>query len=390
MTTLTVDQLTKRYNGVLAVDCISFGVGADEFVSLLGPSGCGKTTTLRCIAGFERPDAGVISLNGEPIVNAATGFFRPPNKRHFGMVFQSYAVWPHMTVHENVAYPLKVQGGIPRGEMAARVADKLRIVGLKGYEKRYPTQLSGGQQQRVALARALVMEPRALLFDEPLSNLDAKLRERMRFELIEIQSKLGIPAVYVTHDQSEAMVMSRTVIVMEKGRISQSGSPEEIYARPRSRFVADFIGLSNFIEGRVLGPAANGHWAVRTAMGELVCSSDDPLVPGRDAVLAVRPESIRLARAPADRPNSVPVVLRRRYFLGPYSEYFVAAGETSLRVQTSEHVDAPPGTQLFAHIAPERCRVLADEHVAAASAEVAARAGQAEELAIGQQFVGAA
>ncbi|WP_161139945.1 ABC transporter ATP-binding protein [Propylenella binzhouense] len=390
MTSLIVDRLTKRYGSVLAVDGISFSVERDEFISLLGPSGCGKTTTLRCIAGFERPDGGAILLNGEPVADAATGFFRPPNKRHFGMVFQSYAVWPHMTVKENVAYPLKVQGGVPRAEMEARVADKLRIVGLVGYEERFPTQLSGGQQQRVALARALVMEPRALLFDEPLSNLDAKLRERMRFELIEIQSKLGIPAVYVTHDQAEAMVMSRTVIVMEKGRISQSGRPEEVYARPKSRFVADFIGLSNFVEGTVAGPAGDGNWLVRTPLGELVCCSDEPLAPGRAAVLAIRPECIRLQIERPSGPNVVPVTLKQRYFLGPYSEYFVAAGEIPLRVQASDPVEVAPGGTLFAAIDPERCRVLAGEASPEAAQEMAVRATHAADLAFRTPSVGLA
>ncbi len=234
MAGLVVERLVKKYGDVAAVNDVSFTVGPGEFISLLGPSGCGKTTTLRCIAGFEQPDRGRITVDGQAVTDPDRNVFVPPNRRHFGMVFQSYAIWPHMTVMDNVGYPLKVQRKHSRVEIASRVRDKLRTVGLDGYEARYPSQLSGGQQQRVALARALVMEPKVLLFDEPLSNLDAKLRERMRFELIEIQSSLGIPAVYVTHDQAEAMVMSSKVIVMEEGRIAQEGDPETIYTHPKS------------------------------------------------------------------------------------------------------------------------------------------------------------
>jgi ABC-type sulfate/molybdate transport systems ATPase subunit len=236
MTALSVDRLTKRFGAVAAVNGISFSVEPGEFISLLGPSGCGKTTTLRCIAGFEQANWGRITLDGKVLADPERGIFVPPNKRHFGMVFQSYAVWPHMTVFDNVAYPLQVKSRLSRSEVRERVDDKLRTVGLSGFEARYPNQLSGGQQQRVALARALVMEPRALLFDEPLSNLDAKLRERMRFELIEIQSKLAIPAVYVTHDQAEAMVMSRRVIVMDRGSIAQMGALRGDLCPPQDAF----------------------------------------------------------------------------------------------------------------------------------------------------------
>jgi iron(III) transport system ATP-binding protein len=242
----------------------------------------------------------------------------------------------------------------------------------------------------VALARALIMEPRALLFDEPLSNLDAKLRERMRFELIEIQSKLGIPALYVTHDQAEAMVMSRTVIVMDRGRISQAGCPEEIYTRPKSRFVADFIGLSNFVEGRVVGPAGDNHWIVRSKLGELVCSSDDPVVPGRDVVLAVRPEWIHLSATDSGLSNSLRGVLKNRYFLGPYSEYFIQIGDTVLRAQRSEHIDVAPGTTLYARIAPDHCHILSEESDATDSAEPVVSAEAARSLPIAQQYVGTA
>jgi iron(III) transport system ATP-binding protein len=358
MAALTVERLAKSFGAVAAVNGISFSVAPGEFVSLLGPSGCGKTTTLRCIAGFEQPDSGRITLDGRVLADADSGLFVPPNKRHFGMVFQSYAVWPHMTVFENVAYPLRVKGRLSRREVQERVDDKLRTVRLGGFETRYPNQLSGGQQQRVALARALVMEPRALLFDEPLSNLDAKLRERMRFELIEIQSKLAIPAVYVTHDQAEAMVMSRRVIVMDRGSIAQIGAPDEIYARPNTRFVADFIGLSNFIEAQVLDDVGPGTWRARCDFGEIRCMSEEPLKPGDRVLLVVRPERIQIADAPLSGPNSFSVQLRNRYFLGPHSEYFLCPAEDIvLRAQSAMGLGQIGGT-LHIRIAPEDCRVV--------------------------------
>jgi iron(III) transport system ATP-binding protein len=352
-----VDRLVKRYGAVTAVDDVSFTVAPGEFISLLGPSGCGKTTTLRCIAGFERADRGTISINGEAVTDAASGVFVPPNKRNFGMVFQSYAIWPHMTVLDNVGYPLRVQKRYARGAIRERVLDKLATVGLAGLEARYPTQLSGGQQQRVAVARALIMEPKVLLFDEPLSNLDAKLRERMRFELVEIQGKLGIPAVYVTHDQAEAMVMSSRVIVMEDGHIAQEGPPEHIYANPRSRFVADFIGLSNFVRAEIR-EGSNGTWLVQSPLGRHPCTGEGSHRPGDVVLLAIRPERISLAKEPfAD--GGFAADLQARYFLGPYSEYFLGVGEQVLRAQSSAPLAVAVGERLYAHIPPEHCQIVA-------------------------------
>ncbi len=358
MSGLRVENLIKRFGAANAIDDVSFTVGPGEFVSLLGPSGCGKTTTLRCIAGFERPDSGRISVDGEVITDPTGGVFVPPNRRRFGMVFQSYAVWPHMTVMENVGYPLKVSGRFERAEIQDRVRDKLRVVGLAGYEERYPTQLSGGQQQRVALARALVMEPRVLLFDEPLSNLDAKLRERMRFELIDIQSGLGIPAVYVTHDQSEAMVMSRRVIVMERGAIAQEGAPEDIYGTPRSRFVADFIGSSNFIEGKVVQEEGEGRWTVEASWGPMSCVSTESHSPGTPVVIAVRPERIEVGSSARRGANTIPGVLKSRFFLGPFLEYFVDANGISLRVQRTSALSVEPGAAVLLSIEPSYCQIV--------------------------------
>jgi ABC-type Fe3+/spermidine/putrescine transport system ATPase subunit len=356
---LVVHALVKRYGAVTAVDDVSFSVAPGEFISLLGPSGCGKTTTLRCIAGFERADRGTISVNGEAVTDAASGVFVPPNKRNFGMVFQSYAIWPHMTVLDNVGYPLRVQKRHTRGAIRERVLEKLQTVGLGGLEDRYPTQLSGGQQQRVALARALIMEPKVLLFDEPLSNLDAKLRERMRFELVEIQGKLGIPAVYVTHDQAEAMVMSSRVIVMEDGHIAQEGPPEHIYANPRSRFVADFIGLSNFVRAQVQDRGVDATWLVQSALGRHWCTGQGAHRPGDDVLLAIRPERISLSRDPFADGAGFATELQSRYFLGPYSEYFLAVGAQVLRAQSSAPLPVAVGERLYARIQPEHCQIVA-------------------------------
>ncbi|WP_089721875.1 ABC transporter ATP-binding protein, partial [Candidatus Entotheonella palauensis] len=241
MARVQVRGLKKHFGPEVAVAGIDFEVPEGHFVTLLGPSGCGKTTTLRCLAGLERPDAGEIDIGEQCVAAPSRNIWVPPEKRNMGMVFQSYAVWPHLTVFDNIAYGLRVRG-MGRSEIAKRTQETLDLVGLSGFADRYATQLSGGQQQRVSLARALAYNPRVILFDEPLSNLDAKLREHMRLELTRLQQRLGITAVYVTHDQSEALVMSDTIIVMNHGHILQQGAPEAIYAEPASRFVADFVG----------------------------------------------------------------------------------------------------------------------------------------------------
>jgi iron(III) transport system ATP-binding protein len=355
---LKVEGLRKEFGGVRAVDGISFAAGPGEFISLLGPSGCGKTTTLRCIAGFEQPQEGRIALNGQALTDAAAGIFTPPHRRRFGMVFQSYAVWPHMTVFENVAYPLKVQGGMRRDAIADRVRDKLKMVGLIGLEQRYPANLSGGQQQRVALARAIVMEPLALLFDEPLSNLDAKLRERMRFELLEIQSKLGVPAVYVTHDQAEAMVMSHKIIVMKDGHIAQSGPPEDIYEQPVDRFVADFVGNCNFVDAEVVALSGSGTCMIKCAFGELRCLGEDGLAARQRVLLVMRPERVHIAREQVAKENAFRAIIRGRYFMGFYREYLVEIGTVTLRVQTNAAQIFQTNERVHAHIAASDCKII--------------------------------
>ena len=249
MAQVRIEHVFKRFGPVTAVNDFNLTVEDGEFVSILGPSGCGKTTSLRMIAGFEKATEGEIYIGDHCVSSSSQNKFVPPENRDIGMVFQSYAVWPHMTVVENVAYPLKIQK-VPKEERLKRVNEMLELVHLGEYGHRYPHQLSGGQQQRVALARALVAQPGLLLLDEPLSNLDAKLRESMRFEILSIQKALGITVVYVTHDQGEAMAMSDRVVVMSKGVVQQIGAPHEIYTNPANKMVADFIGLVNFMQDR--------------------------------------------------------------------------------------------------------------------------------------------
>ena len=316
MSEVRIEHVFKRFGDVTAVSDFDLTVKDGEFVSLLGPSGCGKTTSLRMIAGFERATEGEIYIGDHCVSSHIKNTFVPPEKRDIGMVFQSYAVWPHMTVTENVAYPLKIQK-VPKEERAARVAEMLKLVHLDEYGSRYPHQLSGGQQQRVALARALVMRPGLLLLDEPLSNLDAKLRESMRFEISSIQKELGITFIYVTHDQSEAMTMSDRVVVMSRGVIQQIGTPYEIYRNPANKMVADFIGLVNFVEGEVQGDRVY-------ISGTGVSFPNTSGITG-SATIAVRPENITMSRTS----GTIEGTLVHRFYLGDAVDY---------RVQCKHHV----------------------------------------------------
>jgi len=318
MTRLTIDGLTKRFGEVTAVDDLSLEIAEGELVSLLGPSGCGKTTTLRSIAGFVQPDAGAILFDGADITALA------PERRNIGMVFQNYALFPHMTVRENLRFGLEMRR-IGRQEITNRIDNVLDIIQLTGLEDRYPRQLSGGQQQRVALARALVIEPRVLLLDEPLANLDAKLREEMRFFIRSLQKRVGITTVYVTHDQSEAMVISDRIVVMFDGRIRQVGDATQIYSHPVDREVADFIGLSNCIDGRVKSQTDDGRYTVETPLGDIRCRSALTLPVGASATIVVRPESIRLERNQSGdgNVNSILGTVLDRFFLGNMAGYRV-------------------------------------------------------------------
>lgn len=325
--------LTKKYGKVLAVEGASFAVKDREFFSLLGPSGCGKSTVLRCVAGLEEPTEGEIYI-GETLVHSASGGIHVPTEmRPIGMVFQNYAVWPHMTVAENVAYPLKIKK-MGRQLIRTQLEAALHTVGLERLADRYPNQLSGGEQQRVALARALIKEPEVLLLDEPLSNLDAKLREQMRFELKDLQRRTGIPILYVTHDQAEALAMSDRVAVMSSGRIVQLGTPTEIYTHPADRFVADFIGLMNFLPCRVVGQLP-GAVAVEVLGGYRLTVAD----AGGDhdeCMIAARPEDITLSRT-----GTVRCRVEVQSYLGNLIDYRVSAAGQFLRVQT-------PNTEVFA------------------------------------------
>ena len=325
MTTVTISGLTKRFGTAVAVDDLSIDIGEGELVSLLGPSGCGKTTTLRSIAGFVEPDAGRILFDGVDITSLA------PERRNIGMVFQNYALFPHMTVRENLRFGLEMRR-VPRQEMTDRIGEVLDIVQLAGLDDRYPRELSGGQQQRVALARGLVIEPAVLLLDEPLANLDAKLREEMRFFIRSLQKRVGITTVYVTHDQAEAMVISDRIVVMFDGRIRQIGDATEIYAHPVSREVADFIGLSNFIDGQVTARTDAGRYLVETPVGEVRCRSALALGIGDPASVMVRPESIKLSREPSGEPdvNSVAGRVRDRFYLGNIAGYRIACDNGSV------------------------------------------------------------
>ncbi len=338
-TVLTLDGVSKLFGPVPAVDRTTLEIRRGEVFTLLGPSGCGKTTTLRLVAGLEHPDAGEITLRGRVVASAARRLFVPPHKRNLGMVFQSYAIWPHMTVAENVAYPLKLRG-TKRGVIRDKVTRVLDLVGLSGLESRAATLLSGGQMQRLALCRALVYEPDLLLLDEPFSNLDAKLREQMRVEVKLLQRRLGITILFVTHDQIEALSLSDRIAVMQRGRVEQVGPPRSLYEHPSSAFIRDFLGQTVILRGRVGRPALraldepegavsvemNGALSGCTLAGRAAPSVT--LTPGAEAHVAIRPEDIDVAPADRSRPqdNALTGVIDALLFIGDRYEARVALG----------------------------------------------------------------
>ncbi len=351
MAAVELRNLTKRYGALAVVDDISLTIEHGRLVCLLGPSGCGKTTTLRLIAGFVEPSEGEIRV-GERVVSSPSRTL-PPERRNMSMIFQSYALWPHMTVAENVAYGLKLRK-VDAATIKRKLDAILATTHLGELASRYPGELSGGQQQRVALARALIVDPETLLLDEPLSNLDANLREEMRFEVRRLHDQYRYTTVYVTHDQSEAMTTADVIAVMNAGKIEQAGSPEEIYERPRSEFVARFIGSSNVLKGQALDGGS------LSFCGNVLRCSGDKLAAERGGAISVRPHVIALsASKPEGKDNLVPATVVRQVFLGSSRDYMVEAQDgTQLRVVASAAENIPQGASVWLHLPPERCRVL--------------------------------
>ena len=356
MPEISVEGLVKTFGEQRALDHVEFTVGNGELFTLLGPSGCGKSTTLMSIAGFQQPETGRIRVGDETVFDAVKRIALPAERRNLGIVFQSYAVWPHMTVYENLAFPLKVRR-LKRAEIRSRIAQTLELVEMTPYEKRYPHELSGGQQQRVALARALVYSPSVLLLDEPFSNLDAKLRIRARSWVKDLQHRLGLTTIFVTHDQDEALSMSDRVAVMSAGEIQQIGTPEDVYHRPANRFVAEFVGRVNLIEGVIAG--VDGGQAVLDVEGRrlTVRALDGARVAERVTVV-VRPEAMTLhanGDTSVNGTNTWDADVHSTAFLGDHYEYELEAGSLRLIAQTSRPVQ---GSRIRVHIPGDACSVV--------------------------------
>ena len=359
---VSVKNLVKTFASkdetVTALNNVTLSTPANKILTLLGPSGCGKTTLLRCIAGLESPVSGEISIGDEVVWSKEKGISLPPERRGIGMVFQSYAIWPHMTVFGNVAYPLEIRR-TPKQEMRERVEKILDLVKLSGFENRLATKLSGGQQQRVALARALVGEPKVILFDEPLSNLDAKLRESTRQELRDFLTELAISAIYVTHDQVEALTISDHIAIMRGGVIVEQGTPQDIYLRSNNPFVVDFIGRANFLDATIKGYKDQHHAIVSCALGDIVCSAPSDLGIGTKVTIYTRPESFEVAP-----PSSVPLenefegAVTSLLFAGEAHEAEILVGGARILAKLKFHIPLKKGDKVRLHVDPEWCRAL--------------------------------
>ena len=351
MASVELRGLTKRFGSLAVVDDVSLRIDHGQLVCLLGPSGCGKTTTLRLIAGFLEPTNGEIHVGDRMVSSSARTL--PPEKRKMSMIFQSYALWPHMTVAENIVYGLRLRK-IDRATIAKKLDVILKATKLEILAQRYPGELSGGQQQRVALARALIVEPETLLLDEPLSNLDANLREEMRFEIRRLHDEYRYTTVYVTHDQSEAMTTADLIAVMNAGKIDQLGTPEDIYDRPQSEFVARFIGASNVIKGTARD---DNHIAFAGATLQVVGAKPKP---GQDTAVAIRQHDIQLStQMPQNPQNTVKATVTRQVFLGASRDYMVETADgTTLRVVTSTENPVPKGTEVWLTLPADRCLAL--------------------------------
>jgi iron(III) transport system ATP-binding protein len=354
---LVISDLVKEFaGGVLAVNHVNLSIHEGQFATLLGPSGCGKTTTLNCIAGLEQPDGGRIAVGDAVLTDVSRRVILPPERRNLGMVFQSYALWPHMTVYANLAFGLKLKK-VAAAAQRQRITQALDLVGLAGMAERYPFQLSGGQQQRVALARAVVAEPRVLLLDEPLSNLDAKVREQARFWLRDFQKRLGITAVYVTHDQAEALAISDMVAVMSAGEVLQFASPKEIYEQPASRFVAEFIGQTSFFTGTAFD-SPDDVVSVRLASGPVLqARSTARFRDGDTVVLAARAERVELHSAPstAASANTLAARVQSRVYIGSTYQYLLDTADGPLRAESPHEMPSP---EVHVYLPPESLVVL--------------------------------
>jgi iron(III) transport system ATP-binding protein len=363
---LHVENLTKLYAPGASgggIRSISFDVADGEFYTLLGPSGCGKTTTLRSVAGLEEPSSGRMTIADQVIFDSAKGVFVPANQRRLGMVFQSYAVWPHMSVFDNTAFPLRMLPGKRWSDADIRrlTMRTLETMGLAEFAPRSAAQLSGGQQQRLALARALVAEPSLLLLDEPLSNLDALLREQMRSELRRLQKEVGVTAVYVTHDQSEALALSDRIAIMHNGRIVQIGTPHQIYRQPRNAFVATFVGRSNLFRGELLERKQNGHARIATALGPVLCEASNDAGGLPPAAALIRPEHVILTAAAGPADSTINRCRGRVFqvaFLGEATEYVVQVGKVELLVRSmAGHYDGSEDVEVY--FPPEKTLAIA-------------------------------
>jgi iron(III) transport system ATP-binding protein len=365
---VNIGHLSKTFGAARAVQDVSFAVARGTVVSLLGPSGCGKTTVLRCVAGLETPTSGTISIGGVIVSDVTRGIQVPPDRRSIGMVFQSYAIWPHMTVFENVSFPLKLRKE-SRRTIQEKVRNILDLVGLADFADRPATNLSGGQQQRVALARALVAEPQLVLFDEPLSNLDAKLRERMRVELLGLQKRLGFTAIYVTHDQQEALALSDRLVIMNTGVIEQQGDPMETYKNPRTAFVADFMGASNLIKGHVVERKDPPYVTVQIdgIDARVTCQAHElPAEAMTPVMVSFRPGSTDIVLqegttiADLDRSglNRLPAQVNAALFLGEHYEYSVRVGEALLKANCRSIEPFPTESLVYILVGKENCLAI--------------------------------
>ena len=351
MAILKVNNLNKSFGKVKAIQDVSFEATEGKVLSLLGPSGCGKTTTLRCIAGFENPDRGDICLDDKKIT------FVPPEKRGIGMVFQNYALWPHMTVYGNLAFGLQIRK-VPKDEITKKIKKVLDMVQLEGYENRYPRQMSGGQQQRIAMARALIFEPEIMLLDEPLSNLDAKLREEMRFEFTELQRRLGITAIYVTHDQAEALVLSDKIVILNQGKIVQSGSPKEIYSNPKNKFVAGFTAVTSFIDGSVDSfIEEKKKVVVKTDDGFIIYGFNNNLSIGQRVSVAMRMNVIKFIQDENKSDKNTVNIFKGKIiqssYLGDIIDYKIKVGDWVIRTNSDAKYNFKIGEEVTFCISPE-------------------------------------